>query len=123
MEYLEDTLDNGQTEDLYKFKLIQDHRGPYSPSDPEYLQSSCNLPTEWETGDMTWETLTNIIADDPYSCAVYSKKFDLLNTQECQNSKKSHQNPQDVQVQTSQSIKEVQTWMESSKRLCSCPTT
>ena len=30
---------------------------------------------------MTWEPLGNIIADDPYSCAVYAKKFDLLNTQ------------------------------------------
>ena len=30
---------------------------------------------------MTWEPLSNIIADDPYSCAIYAKKFDLLNTQ------------------------------------------
>ena len=31
MEY----LDTGQTEDgLYKFKSIQDHSGPYFPSDP-----------------------------------------------------------------------------------------
>ena len=29
---------------------------------------------------MTWEPLSNIIADDPCSCAVYAKKFDLLNT-------------------------------------------
>ena len=29
---------------------------------------------------MTWEPLSNIIADDPYSCAVYAKKSDLLNT-------------------------------------------
>ena len=35
MEYLEDTLGTGQTQDgLYKFKWIQDHRVPYSPSDP-----------------------------------------------------------------------------------------
>ena len=43
MEYLEDTLDTGQTEDgLPKFKSILDHRGPYSPPDPEYLGSSYN---------------------------------------------------------------------------------
>ena len=30
---------------------------------------------------MTWEPLSNIIADDPYSCTVYAKKFDILNTQ------------------------------------------
>ena len=30
---------------------------------------------------MTWEPLGYTIADDPYSCAVYAKKYDLLNTQ------------------------------------------
>ena len=30
---------------------------------------------------MVWEPLCNIIADVPYSCAIYAKKFDLLNTQ------------------------------------------
>ena len=29
---------------------------------------------------MTWEPLSNIIADGPHSCAVYEKQFDLLNT-------------------------------------------
>ena len=46
-ENLEDTLDTEQTEDgLYKFNSIKDHRGPYSPSDPEYLGSSYNLLIE-----------------------------------------------------------------------------
>ena len=31
---------------------------------------------------MIWEPLSNINADDPYSCAVHVKEFDLLNTQE-----------------------------------------
>ena len=30
---------------------------------------------------MTWEPLTIIISDSPYSCAVYAKKFELLNMQ------------------------------------------
>ena len=30
---------------------------------------------------MTWEPLSSIIAEDPYPCAAYAKKFDLLNTQ------------------------------------------
>ena len=29
---------------------------------------------------MTWEPQGNIIASDPYTCAVYAKKHDLLNT-------------------------------------------
>ena len=79
MEY---TLDAGQTEDeLHKFKSIQYHRGPYSPSYLEYLGCCYNLLIEWEAGEMTWEPLTSIIADDPYSCAVYAKIFDLLYTQ------------------------------------------
>ena len=40
-------------------------------------------------------------------------------TQEaCQSSKETHQNSQEIQVQTSQGNKEVQTCMGSSKRLC-----
>ena len=51
MLYLEDNTDTGQPDNgLYKFKSIKDHRGPYTSSDPEY------------------------------TCAVYVKKHDLLNT-------------------------------------------
>ena len=65
MEYLEDTLDTGQPLDgLYKFKSIKDHRRPYYLSDPKYLRSSYNILIEWETGETTWEPLSNIIADD-----------------------------------------------------------
>ena len=78
---LENTLDTGQTEDgFYKFKSIQDHRGSDAPSNPEYLGRSHNLLIEWDTGEKTCEPLSNIIADDLYSCAVYVRKFDLLNT-------------------------------------------
>ena len=81
MAYVKDNFDTGQHEDgLCKFKSIKDHRGPCTSTDPEYLGSSYNLLIEWETGEMTWEPLSNIIADDPYSCAVYAKKLDLLNT-------------------------------------------
>ena len=81
MEYLEDNIDTGPLDNgLYKFKCIEDHRGPYTSSDPEFLGSSCNLLIEWETGEMTWEPLSNIITSDPYTCAIYAKKHDLLNT-------------------------------------------
>ena len=81
MEYLEDNFDTGRHEDgHYKLKSIKDQRGPYTSTDPDYLGSSYNLLIEWETGEMTWEPLSNIIADDHYSCAVYAKKFDLLGT-------------------------------------------
>ena len=40
----------------------------------------------------------------------------------CMNSKKTHQNSQEVKVQTSQGIKKIQIWVGSSKRLCTCHT-
>ena len=81
MEYLEDKTDTGPLEDgIYRFKCIKDHKGPYTSSDPEYNGSSYNLLIEWETGEQTWEPLSNIIASDPYTCAVYAKEHDLLNT-------------------------------------------
>ena len=80
MEYLEDKTDTGPLEDgLYRFKCIKDHKGPYTSSDPEYNGSSYNLLIEWETGEQTWEPLSNIIASDPYTCAVYDKEHNLLN--------------------------------------------
>ena len=81
MEYLEDKTDAGPLEDgLYRFKCIKDHKGPYTSSDPEYNGSSYNLLIEWEPGEQTWEPLSNIIASDPYTCAVYAKEHNLLNT-------------------------------------------
>ena len=81
MEYLEDKTDTGPLEDgLYRFKCIKDHKGPYTSSDPEYNGSSYNLLSEWETGEQTWEPLSNIIASDPFTCAVYAKEHNLLNT-------------------------------------------
>ena len=81
MEYQEDKTDTGPLEDgLYRFKCIKDHKGPYTSSDPEYNGSSYNLLIEWEPGEQTWEPLSNIIASDPYTCAVYAKEHNLLNT-------------------------------------------
>ena len=33
-------------------------------TDPEYLGNSYNLLIEWESREMTWDPLSNIIADD-----------------------------------------------------------
>ena len=69
MEYLEDKTDTGPLEDgVYRFTCIKDHKGPYTSSDPEYNGSSYNLLIEWD------------IASDPYTCAVYAKEHNLLNT-------------------------------------------
>ena len=102
MEYLEDKTDTGPLADgLYRFKSIKDHKGPYTSSDPEYNGSSYNLLIEWETGEHTWEPLSNIIASDPYTCAVYAKELLAQHTRmeasekTCKNSQKTYQNPQE----------------------------
>ena len=78
---MDSTNSTGQLENgFYKFNCIKDHRGPYTSSDPEYLGSSYNLLIEWETGEITWEPLSNIIASDPYTCAIHAKRHNLLNT-------------------------------------------
>ena len=52
MEYLEDNTDTGQLENgLYKFRCIKDHRGLYTPSDPEYIGSSYSLLIMGNWGD------------------------------------------------------------------------
>ena len=39
MEYLEDNTDTQQLEyGLYRFRYTKDHRGPYNPSDSEYIE-------------------------------------------------------------------------------------
>ena len=72
VEYLEDKTDTGTLEDgIYRFKCIKDHKGPYTPSDPEYNGSSYNLLIEWETGEKTWETKDN---NKWKEATVYDKK-------------------------------------------------
>ena len=67
MEYLEGNTDTGQVENgLYKFRCIQDHRGPYKQSFTplNWLQITCPLiyPRFWnvqlyeESHCIAWET-------------------------------------------------------------------
>ena len=64
MEYLKDSLDTGQTEDgFFNFKSIKEYRGSYSLPDPEHLESSYNLLTEWDPGEKTWKPSTNTMTD------------------------------------------------------------
>ena len=82
LEYQGGNFYTGQHEDrLYKFKPINDHRGPYSSTDPNILEVATIYLLNGRDWEMTWDPISNIIADDPNSCAVYAAKFDLLNTQ------------------------------------------
>ena len=64
--------DNGQ-----RIENIR-HQGPLLASDPDWKGSKYNVQVEWETGEITFEPLSIIAADDPVTCAAYAKENDLL---------------------------------------------
>ena len=45
---------------------------------PGSKDSKYNVQVEWETGEVTFEPLSVIAADDPVTCAAYAKQHDLL---------------------------------------------
>ena len=60
------------------FRAIIGHQGPLLDSDPDWKGSKYNVQVEWETGEITFEPLSIIAADDPVKCAAYAKENDLL---------------------------------------------
>ena len=61
-----------------QFRAIIGHKDPLLTSDPEWKGSKYNVQVEWETGEITFEPLSIIAADDPVTCAAYAKEYDLL---------------------------------------------
>ena len=51
---------------------------PLLASDPDWKGSKYNVQVEWETGEITFEPLSIMAADDPVTCAAYAKENDLL---------------------------------------------
>ena len=80
LEHLENALDHdmGMDQELYKFRAIIGHQGPLLASDPDWKGSKYSVQVEWETGEITFEPLSIIAADDPVTCAAYAKQNDLL---------------------------------------------
>ena len=68
----------GMDQELYRFRAIIGHQGPLAPSDSDWIGSNYNVQVEWETGEITFEPLSIIAADDPVTCAAYAKENDLL---------------------------------------------
>ena len=68
----------GMDQELFKFRAIIGHQGPLLASDPDWKGSKYNVQVEWETGEITFEPLSIIAADDPVTCAAYAKENDLL---------------------------------------------
>ena len=68
----------GMDQELYRFRAIIGHQGPLLASAPDWKGSKYNVQVEWETGEITFEPLSIIAADDPVKCAAYAKENDLL---------------------------------------------
>ena len=68
----------GIDQELYRFRAIIGYLGPLLASDPDWKGSKYNVQVEWETGEITFEPLSIIAADDPVTCADYAKENDLL---------------------------------------------
>ena len=75
LEYLEQ---DNQDETHFKFRNIINHQGPLNKEDKDYKGSSYNVQVEWENGEITYEPLSIIAADDPVTCAMYAKDKNLL---------------------------------------------
>ena len=74
LEHLENDMDMDQ--ELYRIRAIIGHQGPLLASDPDWKGSKYNVQVEWETGEITFEPLLIIAADDPVTCAAYAKEND-----------------------------------------------
>ena len=68
----------GMDQELFKFRSIIGHQGPLAASDPDWKVRKYNGQVEWETGEITYEPLSIIAADDPVPCVAYAKVNDLL---------------------------------------------
>ena len=66
-------------QELYKFRTKNGHEGLFKETDPNWKGSKYNVQIEWETGEITFEPLSVIAADDPITCAAYAKEKNLYN--------------------------------------------
>ena len=66
-------------QELYKFRATTGHKGPLKATAPNWKGSKWNVQIEWETGEVTFEPLSVVAADDPITCAAYAKEKNLYN--------------------------------------------
>ena len=64
-ELLQHINKDDEQEVLWKYKRILGHQGPLTADDEGYNGSSYNVQVEWENGEITYEPLSVIAADDP----------------------------------------------------------
>ena len=79
MDHLEqaEEQDNSIDQELYRFRAIIGHEGPLKATDPNWKGSKWDVQIEWATGEITFIPLSVIAADDPITCAAYTKDKNL----------------------------------------------
>ena len=81
MDYILRCTDDEEDQDsLFKFRDIVAHQSPLEPTNPNHKRSKYNVMIEWESGEVTLESLPLISKDNPVTCTLYAKKHDLLDT-------------------------------------------
>ncbi len=81
MDYIEKRSDSDDGEEIYwKYKRLSGHQGPLGRDDPNWKGDRFNVQVEWENGEITYEPLRTIAADDPVACAIYARDNNLLDT-------------------------------------------
>ena len=78
MQHIEQDDDDGET--FWKYKRISGHEGHLDKGHSSWKGDKYNVKVEWETGEVTYEPLHTIAADDPVTCAIYAKDNGLLDT-------------------------------------------
>jgi hypothetical protein len=76
MQYIEKNNDDGET--IWKDKRISGHEGPLNKNHSSWRGDQYNDKVEWENGEVSYEPLHMIAADDPVMCGVYAKDHGLL---------------------------------------------
>jgi hypothetical protein len=79
MQHIEKDNDDGET--FWKYKRISGHEDPLNKNRSSWKGDKYNVKVEWENGEVSYEPLHMIGADDPVMCAnYYVKDYGLLDT-------------------------------------------
>jgi hypothetical protein len=78
MQHIEKDNDDGET--FWKYKRISGHKGLLNKNHSLWKGDKYNVKVEWGDGEVSYEPLHTMAADDPVICAIYAKDHGLLDT-------------------------------------------
>jgi hypothetical protein len=78
MQHIETVNDDGEI--FWHYKRISGHEGPLNKNHSSWKGDKYNVKVEWENGEVSYEPLHTIAADDPVTCAIYAQDNGLLDT-------------------------------------------